>query len=309
MSLLTLPKPLQSLFSQFPLHTYPSIPPPSPTAAPPKTPTLLILPPRAPAGDTLLSSDVECLKWQAYLALVATTAGHQTGPRRTRIALRWDVHPDGAVDGRLPNLFLPQGELLPAHLIPAWVAERGLAPPDASADEALEGYANAAALDESRAWVALLEGCVHAALVLRTPAPHPLVALFSPNPAAGSPAGAHPLQTLLTPPPATLTGLTSLLPPYGTRVAPGVVDAKFRDAVGALSDRLGTDKWLLNSASPTPLDALLFAYLHTLLNSPHDALRTEVARRVNLVAWEWRVREIVRGAFSFWAAPTFDGAD
>ena len=61
---------------------------------------------------------------------------------------------------------------------------------------------------------------------------------------------------------------------------------------------------------PTPLDALLFAYLHCLLHarpgpSPtkdtRNVLRFEVARRANLVAWEERVREEVRGAFEMYA--------
>lgn len=50
------------------------------------------------------------------------------------------------------------------------------------------------------------------------------------------------------------------------------------------------------NSSPTALDALAFAYLHTLLHT-HDDLRIEVAKRVNLVTWERRVYEAVRGAF------------
>lgn len=91
--------------------------------------------------------------------------------------------------------------------------------------------------------------------------------------------------------------------------------AQYRDAIASLSERLGTDKWFLNSAcvefifhlviilksifvfsEPTPLDALAFAYLHCILHSS-DAVRIEVTKRVNLVAWEWRVRGVIRGAF------------
>ena len=54
------------------------------------------------------------------------------------------------------------GELLAAHSIPTWVdAKLGVD----SAEDPLEGYADAEARIESRAWVALLEGVVHAALV------------------------------------------------------------------------------------------------------------------------------------------------
>lgn len=47
--------------------------------------------------------------------------------------------------------------------------------------------------------------------------------------------------------------------------------------------------WSKTISEPTPLDALAFAYLHCLLHA-HNTIRIEVMRRVNLVAWEWRVR-------------------
>lgn len=52
--------------------------------------------------------------------------------------------------------------------------------------------------------------------------------------------------------------------------------------------------------SPTPLDALLFAYIHVALNprvKGQERARSEVNHRVNLVAWERKVRSIVQGAF------------
>ena len=55
------------------------------------------------------------------------------------------------------------------------------------------------------------------------------------------------------------------------------------------------------NSGPTALDALLFAYLHVLLHpttKDADALRFEVTRRVNLVAWERRVRSDVQAAFA-----------
>ena len=97
------------------------------------------------------------------------------------------------------------------------------------------------------------------------------------------------------------------------------VFTQYAVAVHALSERLGTDKWFLGSecvpcpaictekctdpscSAPTPLDALLFAYLHCILTSPLDKskrdLREEITRHVNLVAWEWRVRGLVRKGF------------
>lgn len=163
-SLLTLPPALRTFFALFPLHTYP--PPDSSNAATRITePTLWVHAPRMPDDSELdlLSADVECLKWQAHLAL--------RGVRD--VAVRWDVSPDGGVDGRLPALHVPlsaepaargktddgEGELLAPHLIPGWVDAR------VGHVDALEGYLDFAARDESRAWVALMKGTVHAALV------------------------------------------------------------------------------------------------------------------------------------------------
>lgn len=53
----------------------------------------------------------------------------------------------------------------------------------------------------------------------------------------------------------------------------------------------------LSSSGPTALDALVFAYLHCIIHSKDSAIRVEVARRVNLVAWERRVQGQVRAAF------------
>jgi metaxin len=156
MTSLSLPRPLRTFFAYFPLHTYAAIQPPSRFAL--TSPTLWIVPPRS-RNDSPLSSDVECLKWQAYLALRGLTG----------IAVRCDISSDGALDERLPNLQIPpqvdvpvgsKGKLLPAHRIPEWVDERV----GGSMDD-LEGYRDEVARDESRAWVALLEGTVHAALV------------------------------------------------------------------------------------------------------------------------------------------------
>ncbi|KAG5654122.1 hypothetical protein H0H81_007174 [Sphagnurus paluster] len=253
--------------------TRPAVPVPSRT--PFTAPTLWMHGPLA--GDEPFSADVECLKWQAYLAL--------RGLRN--IHLRTDISPAGARDARLPNLLASQDTLLPAQHIPQWADEQTA--PDT---DPLEGYADAAARDESRAWVALLESTVHAALLAAAPTPSYLASLLS-----LSPPPAAPLQTILTPPLAPLTGFASLLPPSGIRVSTSTIFSQYRDAITALTERLGTDKWFLGSSNPTPLDALAFAYLHAIVLSTNSNLRIQVTRRVNLVAWEWRVRELVRTAF------------
>lgn len=185
-----IPAPLAAFITKFPLATHPRIPLPPNKYRPVQTATLWISPPigynstdgstptgTSPTADNipnLLSADVECLKWQAYIALRGLNS----------IRVRFDVSPDGALEGRLPNLHVPlseavlpkdeqsggsrkeeeeqDGELLAARMIPTWVdAKLGV---DSSAD-ANEGYMDESARDESRAWVSLLEGAVHAALV------------------------------------------------------------------------------------------------------------------------------------------------
>lgn len=161
----TLPPFVQNVFSHFPLYTYPAVPSPY-KASQVASPELWIHAPRlsqvsSEHSSDLLSEDVECLKWQAYLALRGLTG----------IVVRWDIQPEGALEGRLPNLRVPmkeiepkvkddgEGDLLPAHLIKEWVDNKVGDLGD------LEGYVDEKAKDESRAWVKLLEGDIHAALV------------------------------------------------------------------------------------------------------------------------------------------------
>ncbi|KAH9950263.1 hypothetical protein B0H21DRAFT_724048 [Amylocystis lapponica] len=280
--MLSLPAPLRHFFAFFPVYTHPEVSSPY-TAASAEQPTLWISRPWSPDAD-LLSADVECLKWQAYLALRGLTD----------VVVRWDVAVDGALDGRLPNLHVPRpedgeagGELLPAHLIPEWVDGRL-----GDGQGVLEGYADEVARDESRAWVSLMEGNVHAALVLCQPQSFTLTSLLTPfhNKTRA-------VETMLNPPPAPLTGISSLLPPYGSHIDRSAVELQYCEAIASLSERLGTDKWFLGSAGPTALDALIFAYLHCILHVKDNTIRIEVTRRVNLVAWERRVQSQVRAAF------------
>ncbi|KAJ7744978.1 hypothetical protein DFH07DRAFT_749158 [Mycena maculata] len=266
-----IPPAIAHIFSLFPLHAFPPIKPQSGRL--PDVPTIWIHPPRT----LRLSTDVECLKWQAYLALRGLS----------KIAVRVDIAPEGAMGARLPNLHLPNGQLLPAQLIPTWVDETLDEP-----ERPLEGYKDQAALDESRAWVSLLEGDVHAALIIAQPTPSYFMSLVTfPHVAS------RPLESILSPPPPPLSGLSTILPAFGTRISPKHVESKYRDAISAIADRLGTDKWFLGSSDPTPLDALVFAYLHSILHTANHIVRIEVTRRVNLVAWELRVRGLVSAAF------------
>ncbi|PPQ65316.1 hypothetical protein CVT24_011443 [Panaeolus cyanescens] len=281
------PSAFVSLTSRFPLKTYPEIKRSDVPIV--VTPTLWIHPPRSVSqtSDSVLSADVECLKWQAYLALRGLTG----------IELRRDIAPEGCINGTLPNLHVPsddvligEEELLAAQSIPAWVDKKlGV---DSTADP-LEGYKDQSSRVESRAWISLLEGVVHAALMLSQPSPSFLHSLIFPS--STTPLNES-LQKVLAQPPAPLTGLSSIIPPMGTRVNTSTILSQYKDAITSLSERLGTDKWFLGSSEPTPLDALAFAYLHCILHVDHS-IRTEVTRWVNLVAWEWKVRCIVRDGF------------
>lgn len=281
-SLLTVPQPLAKLFSYFPIKTYP---PSKPARVPLVAPLLWIHPPQTiPGKESVLSADIECLKWQAHIAL--------RGLRD--VSVRWDISQEGALGGRLPNLRVPSeqadgsdGELLSAQSIPAWIDEK-VGPLDD-----LEGYKDIESRDESHAWIALLEGDVHAAFALAQPLPsffYHAVLQLPPSTTQ------RPIESILNPPPAPLSGLSSLLPPYGARISPNAIGARYRDAIAALSERLGQHEWFLDSPGPTALDAAAFAYLHVLLHAEDD-LRIEVARRVNLVHWELRVHDRIHAAF------------
>ena len=174
-----IPKIVQDIFSRFPLYTYPAILPPKSTssAAAATRPTLWIHPPIPDIilpSTNLLSADVSCLKWQAFIALCANNITADGAHPEPVMAVRWDVDPEGGVDGVLPSLQLPpssdgdeKASLLAAKDIPSWVRQaRHRADPAAAAgNDDLEGYNDPDARDESRAWVSLLEGPVHAALV------------------------------------------------------------------------------------------------------------------------------------------------
>ena len=256
---MSLPMPafLQRFYAMFPLHIYEQEPTlPASLFSSPASPdpseaegyqvediatnaTLFIHPPAKPE-ETLLSSDIECVKWQAYLALRAIPGG---------VKVRWDLASEGAVDGRLPNLFLPvpkrlarkdmKGELLESRRIPSWVdGEIGKATGGDEGDEALEGYKDDAARDESRAWVALLEGDIHAALKATTPLPSILTRITS-----------FQTSSILEKPilSKTFTGVSSMVPPFGSTVVLEPLVGRYKDAIEALSERLTTDRWFLGS--------------------------------------------------------------
>ena len=151
-SYITVPDVVRNFFSKFPLHTYPAEDVTLYSGGDIQKPTLWILPPRF--DNTLLSSDVECLKWQAYIAL--------RGLKDVKV--RWDISPEGGVDGHLPTLVTKENgkaEVVGSSAIPGWV-DGVLSQKE---EEGLEGYKDSAAKDESRAWVSLLEGTVHSAFV------------------------------------------------------------------------------------------------------------------------------------------------
>ncbi|KZO95884.1 hypothetical protein CALVIDRAFT_598931 [Calocera viscosa TUFC12733] len=239
--------PVQKFLARFPLYTYPAWPLPS-TAPRTGLPTLWILPPNA--GQAPLSSDVECLKWQAWLAL-----------RGVAVTLRWDVHPDGGVDGKLPTLHLPNNTLHAAHLIPSALSIASLPH---------EGYASAESELESKAFLALLESTLHKAL--------------------------FPAENRRKGP------ITGVLPPQWLASSKEVSYVEAREAITALSGRLGThDVWFLGSERPTALDAAAFAYLHIALTlksgHPAEVIRREVEKRPNLLRFHQNVEEDVRNAF------------
>ena len=247
-SVIPIPPPLKAFFAHFPLYTHPAIQTRERQNCS-KSPTLWIHPPFDASSDCL-SSDIECLKWQAYIALRGLS----------NISVRWDLPPDAGIDGYLPNLCTysdsaADHELLDRKMIPGWVDTQ--VPTDG-----LDGFNDEEAKFESEAWISLLEGTVHAAMVRRacsisqrllTPPqilaepPMPLLRKLTSPPSFQSPARS--LSIIFAQPPAPFSGLSSILPPSGTQVDVSGVFAEYKNAIMALSDRLGEDRWFLGSMS------------------------------------------------------------
>ncbi|CAE6420886.1 unnamed protein product [Rhizoctonia solani] len=321
---LPIPAPVKKFFSLFPIHRYPAnLPPPTPLTNA-RGAVLLIAPPAyakyasgsdpfdLPPGVSHLSADPESLRWQAYLALRKVDNVH----------ISWAV----GLESGVPKLVLPVGakrplgvdinslndsleestsktnekmdinekaqdtveiesirEVIDPGRIPAWVDGT-----QGRSVDGFEGYVDADTRDESRAWIALLEGVVRSALLLATPPPPFLESLLRPKPTGIT------LQSTLSPPPAPLVGLSTPLPLPQTpsRVSSKSLKIEFREAMHALDGRLGSDEWFLGSIEPTGLDALLFAYLHCLLDT-NDEMRREVTQRPNLAGWHHRVKRLV----------------
>lgn len=261
--------------------------------------TLFIHPPSNP-NQTLLSSDIECVKWQAYLALRGIPGG---------VKVRWDLANEGAVGGRLPNLFLPvpkrlakkeksgepskarmRGELLEGKRIPSWVdGEIGKATGGEEGDEELEGYKDKDAQNEGKAWIALLEGDVHAVFTATAPTPSILTKITS-----FDLSNTREKPILST----TFTGVSSMIPPFGSTAALEPILGRYKETIEALSVRLSHDRWFLGSRNGTALDAIVFSYLFAAMESSNTQVREEVCKWANLVAWEKRVRKMVENATS-----------
>ncbi|KAG9123772.1 hypothetical protein FRC07_014001, partial [Ceratobasidium sp. 392] len=269
------PASVKYFFSLFPLHRYPdNLPPPTPLTTARGVTLLIAPPPRAhlSSGDPLrvhpggshLSADVECLRWQAYLALrgvrdvrVSWAAGIEggvpklvlpPGAKRPRgvdmVSLVESLESEGADteekgsdilrerDERVETQMSTHREVLDAVRIPGWADEV-----QGQSVDAFEGFIDAATRDESRAWTILVEG------LLATPTPPLLISLLRPQPSTTT------LQTTLSPPPVPLTGLSTPLPLPQTpvRVASAGLRIEFREAMRALSGRLGGDEWFLGS--------------------------------------------------------------
>jgi len=244
-SVIPIPPLLKAFFALFPLYTHPPIRTRERQDCS-KLPTLWIHPPFDPSSN-FLSSDIECLKWQAYIALRGLP----------NILVRWDLPPDAGIDGHLPNLCTysesaADYELLDRKMIPGWVDTQ-------VPEDGLDGFNDEKAKLESEAWISLLEGTVHAAVVRRayhisqctlTPSQifaQPPKSLLSKLISPSLHPHTHSLSIIFAQPPAPLTGLSSVLPPSGTQVDVSGVYAEYKSAVMALSDRLGDDKWFLGS--------------------------------------------------------------
>jgi len=295
---LPVPKSVQNLFSKFPLQTYPAIE--RTTEHHPEGPTLWVLPPDEP-NNSVLSSDVECLKWQAYIALWPRDTSE--GDRKD-VKVAWDISPAAGVDGMLPTLCIQRHNPKSGRREWKFLGSKGIA-------EWIDGPVELQEKDtfyndEMEAWVQLLEGDVHDALVVLNESHN----IFDD------------LRSYLLPgrygkhgPVKSRTALVSSIKFGAVIQLPFITDKtssefeverireRFSEAIKALSVRLGGDEWFLGSRNPTALDALAFAYICKSLhesNQPTEAsrwIRREVWKYVNLIRWETRVRKMVEAFY------------
>ena len=101
-----IPPLVATLFAHFPLVTYPSST--LLTTPAPSSPTLWLLGPPPSSSESL---DPTCREAQAFARF-----------RDVKFEVRWLASAAGAVDGVLPSLHLPNGELLAATEVGTWIA-------------------------------------------------------------------------------------------------------------------------------------------------------------------------------------------
>jgi len=151
-----IPTPVRTFFSKFPLQTYPAIERTSDEH--PEEPTLWILPPENPSSS-VLSSDVECLKWQAYIALRPRDTSE--GDRKD-VKVCWDLGSAAGVDGQLPTFCIRRHNSKTGRREWKFLGPKGIA-------EWIDGPAelqekDSPFSDEMEAWIQLLEGDIHDAV-------------------------------------------------------------------------------------------------------------------------------------------------
>lgn len=113
-----IPPLVATVFAHFPLVTYPS--PDLLSTSAPSAPTLWLLgPPPSPTSSSE-SLDPTCREAQAFARF-----------NDVKVEVRWLSTPAGAVEGILPSLHLPSGDLLSSSEVEAWLANpsTSLSPP------------------------------------------------------------------------------------------------------------------------------------------------------------------------------------
>jgi hypothetical protein len=80
------------------------------------------------------------------------------------------------------------------------------------------------------------------------PPPLTLVSLLSPEKTVNGTSTSSTLDSVLPTPAAPLFGFSSLLYTTTTRVPTAAIELRYKEAIAALSEQLGTDAWFLGSA-------------------------------------------------------------
>ncbi|KAF2011558.1 hypothetical protein BU24DRAFT_413193 [Aaosphaeria arxii CBS 175.79] len=261
----SIPAPVRTLFNKFPLVTYPENDLPLPRRN--RENVLYVF------GESPLSYNPSCLKWQAYLRF--------SGINYSAIASSNHASPSGALPFLLPSTAdTKPSKPVPSSRLQRWAMNNSAAAIEESSDTRYEAYLSLLEHKIRRAW------------------------LYSVYLSANSTSIAEPLYVL----PTSRNSFVRLTIARDLRCAAenellkfsAIIDADLlhseaEEAFNSLESLLGEDTWFFDNQMPGLFDASVFAYTHLLLDDnlgsgwADTRLRDTIVQKKRLVAHRNRI--------------------